>query len=181
MSITTPQGAPPDLPNSDVDERFEAISRDLSSYRMSRDGWTILVFALAAAAAIFSIVGMGLALRNDGGGGGASTAPTVDAHLTEFAIELSSTQIGAGGTITVHNGGTMAHDLAVRTTELTTGSIDPGATATLDVSDLEPGTYELICTIPGHVGSGMTTHARHRRWRDRRARGRRAPTPATTR
>ena len=81
----------------------------------------------------------------------------VDAHLTEFAIELSSAQIGAGGTITVHNGGTTAHDLAVRTTELTTGSIEPGATATLDVSDLEPGTYELICTIPGHVGSGMTT------------------------
>jgi plastocyanin len=158
MSITTPQGARPDLPNSDVDERFEAISRDLSSYRVSRDGWTILVFALAAAAAIFSIVGMGLALRNDGGGGGgASAAPTVDAHLTEFAIELSSAQIGAGGTITVHNGGTTAHDLAVRTTELTTGSIEPGATATLDVSDLEPGTYELICTIPGHVGSGMTT------------------------
>ena len=159
MTLTAPQRPVPEAgaPPQDIDQRFEEISRDLSSYRISRDGWTILVFALAAAAAIFSIVGMGLALRNDGGGGGAAAAPTIDANLTEFAIELSSAQIGAGGTITVHTGGTTAHDLAIRQTDLTTGSIDPGGSATLDVSDLEPGTYELICTIPGHVGSGMST------------------------
>ena len=156
MSITTPQDSAPDLPPPDLDERFDEIARDLSRYRLSRDGWTIVVFAIAAAAAIFSIVGMGLALRN-GDGGEAASGPAIEANLTEYAIEMSSAQLGTGGTITVHNVGSMAHDLAVRETDLTTGSIDPGGSAMLDVSDLEPGTYELICTIPGHAGSGMTT------------------------
>jgi len=148
----------PPAPNGPTDEefreRFDEISRDLSRYRLSRDSWTMIVAALAAFAAIFSIVGMGLALRT---GGGETAGPAITAELTEFAVTVSTPQIDRGGTLTVHNGGTAAHDLKITDTDLSTGSLEPGESATLDLSNLEPGTYDLYCTLPGHVGSGMTT------------------------
>jgi uncharacterized cupredoxin-like copper-binding protein len=156
MSVSAPHDPHSELPPPEVDRRFDEIAQEISRYRVSRDSWTITVFAIAAAAAIFSIVGMGMALRKSDGGTGAATSASIEAHLTEFEIALSSGQIPAGGTITVHNMGTTAHDLAVSRTDLTTGSIEPGESATLDISELEPGTYDLLCTIPGHADSGMT-------------------------
>ena len=157
MTSTTLPPVPP-APNGPTDEefreRFDEISRDLSRYRLSRDSWTMIVFALAAFAAIFSIVGMGLALRT---GGGETTGPAITVELTEFAVTVSTPQIDRGGTLTVHNGGTAAHDLKITDTDLSTGSLEPGESATLDLSNLEPGMYDLYCTLPGHVGSGMTT------------------------
>lgn len=34
--------------------------------------------------------------------------------------------------------------------------VDAGGTTTLDVSELEPGTYDMVCTVAGHKDSGMT-------------------------
>lgn len=33
---------------------------------------------------------------------------------------------------------------------------DPGESATLDLSGLDPGDYEVFCDVPGHASSGMT-------------------------
>ena len=83
---------------------------------------------------------------------------TITAALTEYGIELSDSEIGPNGHITVTNNGTMAHDLGVRDTDLMTASIAPGASATLDLAGLDPGTYELYCDVAGHADSGMTAH-----------------------
>jgi manganese oxidase len=56
----------------------------------------------------------------------------------------------------VTNDGTMAHDLEVVGTDLITPMLQPGESATLDLSGLEPGTYTVICTVPGHEAAGMT-------------------------
>ncbi len=126
--VATVPPAPNGATDEEFRERFDEISRDLSRYRLSRDSWTMIVFALtalaafAACAAIFSIVGMGLALRT---GGGETAGSAITAELTEFAVTVSTRQIDRGGTLTVHNGGAAAHDLKIPDTDLSTGSLEP--------------------------------------------------------
>jgi FtsP/CotA-like multicopper oxidase with cupredoxin domain len=49
----------------------------------------------------------------------------------------------------------VAHNLAVAGTALTTPTIDPGGHGRLALADLAPGTYTLLCTVPGHADAGM--------------------------
>jgi uncharacterized cupredoxin-like copper-binding protein len=59
----------------------------------------------------------------------------------------------------VHNAGQVAHALSVSGPGLatrTTGSIQPGATKTLQVT-LGGGTFKLWCPIGRHAASGMKT------------------------
>ncbi len=140
-------------------ERLDALERDLQGYRVSRDAWTFVIFGIALLTAIASIVGIGLALRDDdddGAEAGPAAAP-IQAELSEFAISLSAASIDVGGSIEVTNAGSQAHNLGVEGTDLITPDIEPGESATLDLSSLEAGTYTLYCDIPGHADSGMTT------------------------
>lgn len=101
-----------------------------------------------------------------GGGGGPGT--TVAATEKDFAITLDKSTAPAG-TITFnvsnqgpspHNVGVVAGGGATRQGGLTgqvikvTENFDGGKSATLTV-DLQPGTYQIVCTIPGHVQLGM--------------------------
>jgi uncharacterized cupredoxin-like copper-binding protein len=89
-----------------------------------------------------------------------STAPkpearTVEAIETEFKIALPSTDFKAGKiTFQVKNEGKIEHDLAVKETGDKTKLIPPGGTAELTVT-LQPGKYEVYCTVPGHEAAGM--------------------------
>jgi manganese oxidase len=49
----------------------------------------------------------------------------------------------------------MAHDLSVVGTDLITPMLQPGESASLDLSGLDDGTYTVICTVPGHEAAGM--------------------------
>ena len=53
------------------------------------------------------------------------------------------------------NNGTMPHNLTVKGKNLATKDLTAGAKEDLDVSSLEPGTYDVICAIPGHEALGM--------------------------
>jgi manganese oxidase len=110
----------------------------------------VATFFLATATAI------AVAVDRDGGGGVATAAAAgpVSVSLTEFAISPSS--ISGADSLVVTNDGTMAHDLEVVGTDLITPMLQPGDSATLDLSSLEPGTYTVICTVPGHEAAGMT-------------------------
>ncbi len=95
------------------------------------------------------------------GGGGSTGGPApagdnaFNAEEKEYAIALDKTQIKAGSiTFNVKNVGTLPHDLSVKELNKTTALIDAGKTATLTV-DLQPGTYTVICTVPGHEQLGM--------------------------
>jgi FtsP/CotA-like multicopper oxidase with cupredoxin domain len=56
----------------------------------------------------------------------------------------------------VKNSGTVAHNLAVKGTDLKTADIAPGKSERLDLSSLKPGMYTAYCRIPGHEAAGMT-------------------------
>jgi len=146
-------GMPDDL--IDDHARLDVLERNFQDYRLSRDGWTLLVLAFGALAALAGIMAAGFAMRNDGESV-AAAGENLEADLSEFAIDLSASNVTAGGTITVRNNGTMIHNLAVRDTDLASADVAAGETTDLDVSGLEPGTYEVHCTIPGHTESGMT-------------------------
>jgi uncharacterized cupredoxin-like copper-binding protein len=82
-------------------------------------------------------------------------AQTVEAIETEFKIAAPTTQLKAGKiTFQVKNDGKIPHDLAVKGTSDKTKLIPAGGTAELTVT-LEPGKYELYCTVPGHEAAGM--------------------------
>ena len=105
-----------------------------------------LVFAVAA-----------LVFNRDGAGDDAAAGGTTSVvELSEFAISPASVTVAEGGSVTVNNTGSTPHDLTVQGTDITTGEIAAGGSATLDLSSLAPGTYDLLCTVPGHSDAGMT-------------------------
>ena len=82
-------------------------------------------------------------------------ATTVKVTETEFKIALPSTRLQTGRiTFDVENAGNLPHDLAIKGMEQKTKLIPAGGSDTLTVT-LEPGTYELWCTVPGHEAAGM--------------------------
>jgi uncharacterized cupredoxin-like copper-binding protein len=89
-----------------------------------------------------------------------ATAPTTSAPLavtlTEFKITPATLSAGPGDiTIIVTNGGTQAHNLQVTRLNAKTPDIQPGNSATLTLTHVSAGTYDVICTIPGHSDAGM--------------------------
>ena len=131
------------------------------------DGWSIGVFVLAAMALVASIFGVGLGIRavNESGKGSTPSAPSGSpnapvtatmVHLTEFKIEPGQVEATTGAGIDLMNMGTTAHNLAVQGSDVASPMIDAGKTGHLDLSSLKPGTYTLVCQVPGHKEAGMT-------------------------
>ena len=89
------------------------------------------------------------------GSEGAATAP-VPVALAEFSITPGMIVATTGSTLQVANKGSAPHNLTVKGTKLATPDIQPGASATLDISSLSEGEHTVICSLPGHEGSGMT-------------------------
>lgn len=82
---------------------------------------------------------------------------------TEFAFRLDPSEVDPGVVIfRLTNDGQMPHDLKIEGPgvaeaaggEAKTPVIDPGQVADVEV-ELEPGDYELYCTVPGHREGGM--------------------------
>lgn len=139
------------VPLSALEERLERRSQ-------RRDVWTLGIFALAAVALVASVVGVGFALRAlDENDSVAAAAPgPVEVTLSEFAIEPGTVRAVQGSTLVVRNTGAVPHNLRIEGTDLITPDIAAGDSATLDISSLAPGTYQLICEVAGHAQAGMT-------------------------
>lgn len=86
----------------------------------------------------------------------AAAADTVSVTLGEFDISPGTIEIAVGGRLSVTNVGAVDHDLAVVGTDVATPMLANGESYDLDLSDLAPGVYELLCTVPGHDTAGMT-------------------------
>lgn len=141
----------------ELDDRLAQLEDDVRRYRLSRDAWTFIIFGIAVLATVGAILAFGLALGDDDGGGAGAAGTDVEVTLTEFAIELSTEQVDSAGTLRIRNAGSMVHNVGVRGTDLISSELGPGELGELDISRLEPGTYELFCDIPGHASSGMLT------------------------
>jgi nitrite reductase (NO-forming) len=96
-----------------------------------------------------------------------STAVTVIAGKPSiFAFTLSKKTVPQGVvTFKVKNMGLVVHDFKVCASSKdgranscvgkATKQISPGSSATLTVIFATKGTYEYLCTVPGHAASGM--------------------------
>jgi manganese oxidase len=130
---------------------------------------TIGAIATAVVAVVALVLSGGALITSAKGSNGgsataspaAATASTSDApssvavELTEFAISPADLTVAAGGSLEVANRGAIEHDLAVVDTGVGTPMLKSGEEATLDLSSLAPGAYEVICTVPGHESGGM--------------------------
>jgi uncharacterized cupredoxin-like copper-binding protein len=106
-----------------------------------------------------------LVVAGCGGSSGGASQPlarsaSVEVALTEFQFTPDPIQAPTGRT-TFHltNDGRAGHDFTILSADghrrlAQSSLIAPGATATLEVT-LPAGTYEVICTQPGHQEAGM--------------------------
>ncbi len=112
---------------------------------------------------------MGGNMTNGGmmGGGqrydGATAAPPVDA-AAEFRViardmyfDPSQLRLASGETVnlTLDNQGAAHHDLTIPALDFVLAA-DGGTLARGALTVAEPGTYDFLCSVPGHAQAGMT-------------------------
>lgn len=116
-------------------------------------------FIFGMFAIVIALFAVGLAARavnqsSGGGGGGSSDAPsTVDVTLADFSIDPDEMTIAEGGTLNLTNAGGVQHDIVVDGAQ--SDMLDAGATGSLELSTVDPGTYTAYCSVPGHREAGM--------------------------
>ncbi|MGH9135811.1 MAG: plastocyanin/azurin family copper-binding protein [Acidimicrobiales bacterium] len=122
---------------------------------MRRDVRRILGLAAIAGAAL---VGCGGDDGGDGGDGGA--VPGGDGGNADVVVQIQGLDFdaeeyaAAAGDVAIEyvNDGTTRHDLLIEDVpglHLEVGSTDSGTV------ELEPGTYTMFCSVPGHRSAGM--------------------------
>jgi uncharacterized cupredoxin-like copper-binding protein len=97
----------------------------------------------------------------------AATVTVTAGKPAEFGFKLSTKTVPHGAvTFTVTNGGAIPHTFKLCTTPTKTAAntcaagkvtpmLSPGQKATLKVTIAKAGTYEYLCTVPGHAAGGM--------------------------
>ena len=112
-----------------------------------------IVVACTAAVIVTVVVAVVLTSRGSSG-----PKTTITVSLTDYAFAPSPIEVTAGDVrITAVNDGQVSHDLVLP--ELGKGTADqrPGTKASFDLSGLRPGTYLVVCDLPGHRAAGMET------------------------
>jgi uncharacterized cupredoxin-like copper-binding protein len=96
-----------------------------------------------------------------------ATVVTVTAGKpSEFSFKLSTKTVKHGAvTFKVTNAGQLAHDFKVCSSNKGgsanackgkgIAAISPGGSATLKITFTKPGTYEYLCSLPGHAAAGQ--------------------------
>lgn len=117
-------------------------------------------FAVLLSVFAFGFAALSVVAASGDDGESTASAPDVApvaVSLTEFAIAPAMVHAEAGPVVLdVTNDGTAPHNLQLVEPETSTPDIEPGGTASLDLGELDPGDYQLLCTIPGHADQGMT-------------------------
>jgi cytochrome c oxidase subunit 2 len=76
------------------------------------------------------------------GGGGSGSSVTITA--ADFSFDPENVTAAAGDTIELSNEGDSPHNLQAEEAGLDE-DVDPGETVSVDLADVEPGTYDFIC------------------------------------
>jgi manganese oxidase len=118
-------------------------------------GWGTGAAAIVVAVLALVVATVAVFVRDSGDTDSAAGGETSVA-LSEFALTPAAVSVPAGASLKVTNNGTVAHNLSIEGTDLKTADLAGGESETLDLSSLEPGEYQIICTIPGHSDAGMT-------------------------
>lgn len=122
-------------------------------------------FIFSMFSVVIAVFAVGFALRaideaENSGGGGEVAAPvagggtsTLDVSLKEFAFDPDALSVAAGATLNLTNDGAVVHNLAVD--GVSSPMVNAGESVEFDLSELEPGSYTMICEVPGHEAAGM--------------------------
>lgn len=81
--------------------------------------------------------------------------PPVEISMVEYAFDPVDAEAEPGQKLRISNDGTITHSYLI--VDLAKGTeLQPGEQRTLQLpGDVEPGTYRVICDIPGHVEQGQ--------------------------
>jgi nitrite reductase (NO-forming) len=148
---TTPPGRPAATGSPPAGSTFESLA--------------VVAFVFGLFAMVAAVFAVGLAARavdqaNDAGSATTAEAPaaegvaTSEVSLVDFAIEPPELTVPADTVLQVANDGAVVHNLAVE--NVSSDMFDPGASGELDLTGLAPGSYTMICEVPGHEAAGMT-------------------------
>jgi uncharacterized cupredoxin-like copper-binding protein len=96
----------------------------------------------------------------------ATSVSITEGKPSEFALTVAPKSVKHGAvTFKVKNSGSLPHDFKIcasskgGTANACTGKvtklINPGSSATLAYTFKTKGTYEYLCTVPGHAAAGM--------------------------
>jgi len=120
-------------------------------------GLTTVMFTLIAVVLAFVALAVAAAALDSSNNAktAAKEAGATSVSLTEFRITPAALSVSTDGILKVSNDGQVVHNLTVKGEDLATADLKGGETATLDVSSLKAGTYEVYCAIPGHAAAGM--------------------------
>ena len=137
-------------------------------------GWPAVATVISVVALVLAFVAVVMASGDDGGGGTAAPAEgpatSVEVTTSEFAFDPADVTVAAATEVpvTVTNDGAVAHNWTVLSEEIATeadfsedlvlaavGDVEAGASAEGALTIDEAGTYQVICTIPGHFDGGM--------------------------
>ncbi len=140
--------------------------------------WLAVVTVLAVLGVALGVIAVIMAGGDDGGGtsapaaGGGSGGTSASVGAAEFAFDPADVSLTAGAEATVEltNNGAVQHNWTVLKAgeeiaaesefdeSMVLAAVDntaPGESNSVSLT-LEPGDYQVICTIPGHFDAGMT-------------------------
>jgi uncharacterized cupredoxin-like copper-binding protein len=117
-----------------------------------RHGFTIGIILAAA----LSAAGCGRGAQQPAGPSSAA-ANTINVSEREWSITLTPSTVPPGTyTFSVKNDGTIEHNFVLQGQNIRLDGIQVGAVKTV-TARLTPGTYTILCDIPGHAEAGMKT------------------------
>jgi plastocyanin len=84
------------------------------------------------------------AASGDDGGGGGEGGASVTVTAADFSFDPETITAATGDTIELSNEGESPHNLQAEEAGIDE-DVDPGKTVSIDLADVEPGTYDFIC------------------------------------
>lgn len=119
----------------------------------------LMLIAVATSTLVLGVVGVVAIANQDGGSGSASggaSGTVVQVQLTEFAVTMSPDTVPPGDvTFQVFNNGSVDHNFKITELGVETAMLKPGAGEELIVEGMDAGTYNILCSVPGHDAAGM--------------------------
>jgi manganese oxidase len=130
------------------DKLEEAATSNALSAALGAFAFALLAIVVAAAAWI-------TALNKEPATASGPASTTVDLRLSDYKIALSSATVPAGSVrLKVTNTAATVHNARIEGLR-GTRDLKKGESQTIDLGQLEPGKYEIICKVSGHADLGM--------------------------
>lgn len=115
-------------------------------------GAVAVVLLLGTIVVLANLVGDGDEATNTGTGEGLRVT------MTDFEFDPDPISVtGDEAQLLVVNDGQVVHNLVIPELGKGTPEVQAGDDFELDLTDQPPGTYRVICDIPGHLEAGMET------------------------